>query len=63
SAAEFLLEGMYAHKRISRSEERSFTAAEKKQRNDDAANYAGKMREREVERDDYAKNRTRRGFN
>jgi magnesium chelatase subunit I len=62
SAAEFLLEGMYAHKRISRSEERSFTAAEKKQRNDAAANYAEKMREREIERDDY-KNRTRRGFN
>jgi magnesium chelatase subunit I len=63
SAAEFLLEGMVAHKRISRSEERSFTAAEKKQRNNDAANYAEKMREREIERDDYAKNRTRRGFN
>jgi magnesium chelatase subunit I len=63
SAAEFLLEGMYAHKRISRSEERSFSAAEKKQRNNDAANYAEKMREREIERDDYAKNRTRRGFN
>jgi magnesium chelatase subunit I len=63
SAAEFLLEGMYAHKRISRSEERSFTAAEKKQRNDQAAQYAEKTREREIERDDYAKNRTRRGFN
>jgi magnesium chelatase subunit I len=62
SAAEFLLEGMYAHKRISRSEERTFTAAEKKQRNNDAANYAEKMREREMERDDF-KNRTRRGFN
>ncbi|MDE3105580.1 MAG: sigma 54-interacting transcriptional regulator [Acidobacteriota bacterium] len=62
SAAEFLLEGMVAHKRISRSEERSFTAAEKKQRNQDAANYAEKMRERELE--EYtARNRTRRGFN
>jgi magnesium chelatase subunit I len=62
SAAEFLLEGMYAHKRISRSEERSFTAAEKKQRNQDAANYAEKIRDREIE--DYtAKSRTRRGFN
>jgi magnesium chelatase subunit I len=62
SAAEFLLEGMYAHKRISRTEERSFTAAEKKQRNNEAANYAEKMREREIE--EYgAKNRTRRGFN
>ena len=63
SAAEFLLEGMYAHKRISRSEERAFTAAEKKQRNNDAANYAEKLREREIDRDDFAKSRTRRGFN
>jgi magnesium chelatase subunit I len=63
SAAEFLLEGMYAHKRLSRTEERSFTAAEKKSRNDQAAQYAEKMREREIEKDDYAKNRTRRGFN
>jgi magnesium chelatase subunit I len=63
SAAEFLLEGMYAHKRLSRTEERSFTAGEKKSRNDDAARYAEKMREREVDRDDYAKARTRRGFN
>jgi magnesium chelatase subunit I len=63
SAAEFLLEGMYAHKRLSRNEERSFTAAEKKQRTNDAANYAEKVRDREIERDDYAKNRTRRGFN
>jgi len=62
SAAEFLLEGMYAHKLLSRTEERSFTAGEKKQRNNDAANYAEKMREREIERDEY-KNRTRRGFN
>jgi magnesium chelatase subunit I len=53
---------MYAHKRISRTEERSFTAAEKKQRTNDAANYAEKMREREVE-DFTAKSRTRRGFN
>jgi magnesium chelatase subunit I len=63
SAAEFLLEGMYAHKRLSRAEERIFSAAEKKSRNDDASRYAEKMRERESERDEYAKNRTRRGFN
>lgn len=62
SAAEFLLEGMYAHKRISRAEERIFTAAEKKQRIDQAAQYAERMREREQE--EYsARNRTRRGFN
>jgi magnesium chelatase subunit I len=63
SAAEFLLEGMYAHKRLSRAEERIFSAAEKKTRTDEASRYAEKMREREIERDDYAKNRTRRGFN
>jgi magnesium chelatase subunit I len=63
SAAEFLLEGMYAHKRLSRAEERIFSAGEKKSRNDDAARYAEKMREREIDKDDYAKSRTRRGFN
>jgi magnesium chelatase subunit I len=63
SAAEFLLEGMYAHKRISRTEERSFTAAEKKSRNDQAAQYAERIREREIEREESIRNRTRRGFN
>ncbi|GGA77098.1 magnesium chelatase [Edaphobacter acidisoli] len=62
SAAEFLLEGMYAHKRISRAEERVFSAVEKKQRVQDAANYAERMREREQE-ELTARNRTRRGFN
>jgi magnesium chelatase subunit I len=61
SAAEFLLEGMTAHKRISRSEERAFTAAEKKQRNMDASQYAERIREREFEAS--PKNRSRRGFN
>ncbi len=60
AAAEFLLEGMTAHKRISRSEERKFSAGEKKKRTDDAAQYAERMRERENEG---AMNRTRRGFN
>ena len=59
SAAEFLLEGMTAHKRISRSEARTFTAAEKRKRIEDAANLGERMRERERE----AFNRTRRGFN
>jgi magnesium chelatase subunit I len=63
SGAEFLLEGMHAHKRLSRSEERSFTAGEKKSRADQASQYAEKMRERESERDEFAKSRTRRGFN
>ena len=30
SAAEFMLEGLYAHRRITRSEEREFTAGERK---------------------------------
>jgi magnesium chelatase subunit I len=30
SAAEFVLEGLYAHRRISRSEERGFAAEERK---------------------------------
>ncbi len=61
SAAEFLLEGMTAHKRISRSEERSFTAAEKQKRNVDAGQFAERIRDREFE--DSPKNRSRRGFN
>jgi magnesium chelatase subunit I len=32
AAAEFLLEGLYAHKKLSRSEERGFSAAERAQR-------------------------------
>ena len=60
SAAEFLLEGLTAHKKISRSEARTFTAGEKKRRNEDAAQMAEHMREREKEN---AFNRTRRGFN
>ena len=64
SAAEFLLEGMTAHKRISRSEARTFTAGEKKKRTDDAAAYAEKLRQREQDREQNAAlNRTRRGFN
>ena len=60
SAAEFLLEGMTAHKKISRSEGRTFSAGEKKRRNEDAAQLAERMREREREN---SFNRTRRGFN
>jgi magnesium chelatase subunit I len=63
SAAEFLLEGMYAHKRLSRAEERVFSAGEKKSRIEEANRYAEKIRERETDREDYAKSRTRRGFN
>ena len=63
SAAEFLLEGMTAHKKISRSESRTFSAAEKRKRNEEAAEYGERAREREKDRVADAFNRTRRGFN
>src|SRR5215472_4834050 len=46
SAAEFILEGLYAHKRIGRSEERVFTAGEKQPRPEKR-----NLREEEDERD------------
>jgi magnesium chelatase subunit I len=52
SAAEFILEGLYAHKRIGRSEERVFTAGEK----------PVKKPERTYEREDPPA-RSRRPFN
>ena len=65
SAAEFLLEGMTAHKKISRSEARTFTAGEKRRRNEEAAALGERARDRLQERDldEIARNRTRRGFN
>ena len=63
SAAEFLLEGMTAHKRISRSEGRTFTAGEKRRRNEDASQIAERLRDREKDRAAEPANRTRRGFN
>ncbi len=63
SAAEFLLEGMTAHKRISRSEERSFTAIEKRNR-DRSQGFQEELREREREKQEWqSKNRNKRGFN
>jgi len=63
SAAEFLLEGMTAHKRISRSEERSFTAIEKRNR-DRSQGYQEELRERERDKQEWqSKNRNKRGFN
>jgi magnesium chelatase subunit I len=59
AASEFLLEGMYAHRRLSRTEERGFAAQEKTQRTG--------RNEREPERDledwQQQQRRTRRGFN
>jgi magnesium chelatase subunit I len=56
AAAEFLLEGMYAHKRLSRSEERGFTAQEKATRKQE------RVEEREYD-EFQEQRRTRRGFN
>jgi magnesium chelatase subunit I len=55
SAAEFLLEGLHAHKRIGRNEERVFTAGEKQVRRAEAG--AGRDRE------EPPFGRSRRGFN
>ena len=67
-AISFLGGGMYDHyvpalvdSIISRSEERSFTAAEKQKRNIDASQFADRIRERDLE--DNPRNRSRRGFN
>ncbi len=55
--AEFLLEGMYAHKRLSRSEERGFSAQEKATRKQERL-------EQDRDYDEFQEQRrTRRGFN
>jgi magnesium chelatase subunit I len=57
SGAEFLLEGMYAHKRLSRSEERGFSAQEKATRKQERV-------EQDRDYDEFQEQRrTRRGFN
>ena len=58
SAAEFLLEGMVAHRRISRNEERGFIAPERPP-------YSGERMERGAERgpDDLAARRGRKVYN
>jgi magnesium chelatase subunit I len=53
SAAEFILEGLHAHKRIGRNEERVFTAGEKQP----------KPAEKHFEREDTPPYRPRRPFN
>jgi magnesium chelatase subunit I len=63
SAAEFLLEGMTAHKKISRSEARTFSAGDNPRRNEDAANQGERARDREKDRIAESFNRNRRGFN
>ncbi|HEX3940807.1 MAG TPA: magnesium chelatase [Acidobacteriaceae bacterium] len=54
AAAEFLLEGMHAHKRLSRSEERGFAAQERAARKPERP-------EQERELDEYLERRSRRG--
>jgi magnesium chelatase subunit I len=56
AGAEFLLEGMYAHKRLSRSEERGYGAQEKATRRQE------RVEERDYE-DFQEQRRSRRGFN
>jgi magnesium chelatase subunit I len=57
SGAEFLLEGMYAHKRLSRSEERGFSAQEKATRKQERV-------EQDRDYDEFQEQRrSRRGFN
>ncbi len=64
SAAEFLLEGMVAHRRISRNEERGFAAADKMARRGERGERGGERsaNEREPEPDDYPR-RSRKGYN
>ena len=58
AAAEFLLEGLYAHKKLSRSEERGFTCSLTNPR---AANN-GRLRARDQEYEDWQQRRSgRRG--
>jgi magnesium chelatase subunit I len=57
SGAEFLLEGMYAHKRLSRNEERGFSAQEKATRKQERV-------EQDRDYDEFQEQRrSRRGFN
>jgi magnesium chelatase subunit I len=62
AAAEFLLEGMVAHRRISRNEERLFSAPERA-RNRAERNVAMERERRDPELDDWAAKKSRRGFN
>ena len=58
SAAEFILEGLYAHRRISRSEERGFSAEEKPPRRDPREAQREQEKEGKGERPNF-----RRGYN
>ena len=62
AAAEFLLEGMVAHRRISRNEERTFSAPERA-RSRAERNVAMEREHRDPDLDDWAAKKSRRGFN
>jgi magnesium chelatase subunit I len=59
SAAEFILEGLHAHKRIGRSEERVFTAGEKAPKRGSER----EIRREEVEDEFDFRRKNRRPFN
>ncbi len=64
SAAEFLLEGMTAHKRLSRTEERTFSAGEKQGRKERGQNFQDEARDKDRDGQDFQnRNRSKRGFN
>ena len=59
SAAEFILEGLHAHKRIGRSEERVFSAGEKAQKRNSEREY----RREDIEEEMDFRRKNRRPFN
>ena len=61
SAAEFLLEGMVAHRRISRTEERGFTAQDKITRRSERGERSSA--ERDTEMEEMAARRSRKVYN
>ena len=61
SAAEFLLEGMVAHRRISRTEERGFTAPDKITRRSERGERSSA--ERDTEMEEMAARRSRKVYN
>ena len=58
AAAEFLLEGLVAHRKLSRSEEHGFAAAEQPSRKEERKNV-----EMEYEEWQQQSRRSRRGYN
>ncbi|MGC1782553.1 MAG: sigma 54-interacting transcriptional regulator [Acidobacteriaceae bacterium] len=63
SAAEFLLEGMVAHRRISRNEERTFTASDKNTRRAESFERGERNPATREELDDWPPRRSRKVYN